>query len=141
MCKDKTAFSPKALKTFLKGKEANGAEFTMVSKKTGKDYTYSISVKEFNGKNYIHIYVERQYMDFYHLGCYSNGKLYKKKEEVTSEAAKAIGWVLQRVESDKFDVLNGNIEFLHLGKCIRCGKTLTDAESIERGLGSTCAGK
>ena len=45
---------------------------------------------------------------------------------------------LRKIEQGKFDLLNDNIEFFHLGKCLRCGKTLTDQESINIGLGPVC---
>jgi hypothetical protein len=32
-----------------------------------------------------------------------------------------------------------NIEFYHLGRCGRCGRKLTDPESINRGLGPKCS--
>lgn len=33
------------------------------------------------------------------------------------------------------------VKVMHLGKCGRCGRKLTDPESIQRGLGPTCASK
>lgn len=45
-----------------------------------------------------------------------------------------------------FNILNRNripteVEFWHEGRCGRCGRKLTDPESIERGFGPECSGK
>lgn len=37
--------------------------------------------------------------------------------------------------------LPNNVQFLHLGKCSRCGRILKDPTSIERGIGSKCINK
>ena len=45
-------------------------------------------------------------------------------------------WFWYRANRDlSFD---NKMEFKNAGKCARCGRTLTDAKSIERGFGPTC---
>jgi hypothetical protein len=34
--------------------------------------------------------------------------------------------------------LDNQIDMFHLGKCLACGRPLTDAESIKAGLGPVC---
>lgn len=125
--------------TLSSEKNNNGAEFTIKSKKTGKDYTYRISRSEFNGNWYTHIKVETEYLKFKRVGTYFNGKIFNKKSIVDTPSAIAIAFVLDKVERKDFSYLDNNIELMHTGKCLCCGKKLTDAISIERGLGPVCA--
>jgi hypothetical protein len=115
-----------------------GAEFTAKSLRTNKDYTFQISRNEFQGKWYTHLYVETEYLHFQHLGTYLNGKVFKKRQVVETPSAIAIGWILAKVEEGKADLVDANVQITHLGKCLRCGRTLTDAKSIEIGLGPVC---
>jgi hypothetical protein len=119
-------------------KKNSGGNFTLRSKKTGKDFTYRISRNEFNGRWYTQVYIERQYLDFLHLGCYSNGAIKKKGVLVNTDTANGIAWLLRQVEKGDFDNLEKQADLFHTGSCLRCGKELTDAGSIEIGLGPVC---
>lgn len=119
-------------------KNNHGADFTIKSKDTGKDYTYKIERSMFNDRWYTHVKVEVGYLDFQRLGTYSNGSITNKKVPVETPAAKAIAWVLAGVEAGKFNVLDSKIEVMHLGSCLVCGRELTDSVSIEAGMGPTC---
>lgn len=123
-------------------REANnkGADFTIRSIKTGKDYTYKISRSEYNGKWYTHVKVETEYLKFVRLGTYYNGRITNKGNLVESPSAIAIAWVLSKVEAKNFALLSESVEIMHTGHCLVCGKTLTDAKSIEIGLGPICRG-
>jgi len=135
----KQNFSSISLEAVLKADKKNsGSPFTVVSKATQKDYTFKIKRNEYKGKFYTHVYVETGYLEFTYVGSYFNGKIYKNRTVSTTPTAKVMSWILTRVESKKFDVLDQNIEFLHLGSCVRCGRTLTDQNSIKFGLGSVC---
>ena len=120
-------------------KNNKGAAFTVKSKRTGKDYTYKIKRSEYNGVWYTHIYVETTYLKFTHLGVYFNGIITKNKKVVDSPSAIAIAFVLHKTSREQFEYLNDNVDIMHLGSCIKCGKTLTDAQSIENGLGPICS--
>lgn len=119
-------------------KNNSGADFTIKSLATGKDYTYAISRSEFKGKWYTHVKVEKAYLEFARLGSYFNGKIYQKGQVVETPSAVAIGFVLKKVEEGKIEFLDANVEVMHKGCCLRCGRALTDAQSIERGLGPVC---
>jgi hypothetical protein len=121
-------------------KNNKGADFTIRSKKTGKDYTYKIARSEYNGKFYTHIKVEVEYLKFVRLGTYFNGAIRHKGNLVDSPSAVAIAYVLSKVEAKAFDFLDSVTEVMHTGNCLVCGKTLTDADSISRGLGPICMG-
>jgi hypothetical protein len=120
-------------------KNNNGADFTVKSLKSGKEFTYAISRSNFNGKWYTHVKVETEYQNYKRLGTYFNGKIFNKRQVVDSPSAVAIAFVLNKVEQGQFEFLDKNVEVMHTGSCIRCGRTLTDSESISRGLGPTCA--
>jgi hypothetical protein len=120
-------------------KKNNGAEFTITSKKSGKEYTYKISRKEFKGKWYTHIKVEQQYQKFTYLGTYFKGKIYHKGALKTTPSALAIAHILLGVESGFISKLDNLMELRHTGKCLRCSRPLTDSNSIDIGLGPVCA--
>lgn len=135
----KTIIASQNLSAIFGAKQNNGGSFTVVSKKTGKDYTFKVANKSWNGKTYTHVSVETQYLDWSYLGTFFNGKIFNKRQVVSTPSAIAIGWLLTNVQQGNFIKLDESVEILHLGNCIRCGRTLTDAESIKRGLGSECA--
>ena len=135
----KTIIKAENLSAIFGAKQNNGGSFTVVSKKTNKDYTFKVANKTWNGKTYCHVSVETEYLNFKYLGTFFNGKIYHKRQVVESPSAIAIAWLLTNVQQGNFIKLDESVEVMHLGNCIRCGRVLTDAQSIERGLGSECA--
>lgn len=134
--------SSKALEFVITNEKKNsGADFTIKSIATGKDYTYQISRKQFKGTWYTHISVEMGYLNFVYLGSYFKGSIYKKGSKVETPSALAIAFVLQAVEMKRFDYLDSKMDIMHKGECILCGAVLTDAVSIETGLGPVCGGR
>ena len=121
--------------------KTNGAHFTIRSIKTGKDFTYKITRSEFKEKWYTQVHVEIGYLEFVRLGTYSDGKITNKGNVVETPAALGIAFILNKVESEKFEFLDSLCDVFHLGKCLACGKTLTDSNSIEIGLGPKCRNK
>jgi len=119
-------------------KNNSGADFTLKSIATGKDYTYKIARKEFKGNWYTHISVEVGYLDFQYLGTYFSGAIRRKGAPITTVSAQAIAYVLLAVEGQKFAFLDEKMDLMHKGSCLVCGRTLTDANSIESGLGPVC---
>lgn len=117
-----------------------GADFTIRSLKTGKDYTYKIARSEYQGRWYTHIKIETEYLKFVRLGTYFGGRITNKGAIVDSPSAVAIAYVLGKVEAKAFEFLDSAVEVMHTGRCLVCSKTLTDAKSIEIGLGPVCRG-
>jgi hypothetical protein len=135
----KVSFSPESLRFVLNADKNNkGGVFTAQSRVTGKDFTFKVSRTEWKERFYTHVKVEVEYLKFVYLGCYMDGKIMKKRQVVDTPAAKAIQWILNKVQKEEFQTLTDNVHLMHLGKCIRCGKTLTDQESITYGLGKVC---
>lgn len=120
-------------------KNNSGAIFTIKSLKTQKDYTYKISRKLWKNNWYTHVRCENGYLNFNYLGSYFNGKLFKKGVVQKTPTAVAISFILKWVEKEKFGWLDKNIELMHEGNCLCCGKTLTDSNSIQMGIGPVCA--
>jgi len=127
------------------GKKLNGAPFTIKSMKTGKDYTFKISQVPFKEKSFIHIKVEKGYLNFGYVGYFSkDGNIVRRNKEknvletISTPAATAVAWLLRQLRDSKYDLLSNSVEIYHLGKCLKCGKTLTDVDSIEYGLGPVC---
>ena len=119
-------------------KRNKGGNFTLRGRKTNKDFTYKISRSEFNGTWFTHVYVETQYLSFKHLGYYRNGNIFKGGSVVESDTAKGISWLLRQIEKGNTTKLNEQAELFHTGNCLKCGRELTDAHSIETGLGPVC---
>jgi hypothetical protein len=133
---------PKGLLSVIHAEKINdGADFTVKSNETGKEYTFKISRSKFNGVYYSHIYVEKEYQNYEKLGYYNAGAIWKSKKPVKTPAAITIAWLLYKLEEGKFALLNEKIELFHLGYCLRCGKILTDSNSILNGLGPVCRTK
>jgi len=115
-----------------------GGIFTIKSIKTQKEYSYKINRVCYKNIWYSHIFVETQYMDFLYLGYYSNGNLILKGQVNKVPSAIAIAYVISCIEKNELKYINERTQFFHLGKCIKCGKPLTDSNSIQAGLGPYC---
>ena len=124
----------------MANKEHKGAQFTVKSRVTGKDYTFKISRSQFNERWYTHIKVEVRYQEWKRLGTFIDGTVRLKGSAVDSPSALAIGYILRQVSARNFAELDAKVEMMHVGKCVMCGKALTDAESIRIGLGPVCRG-
>jgi hypothetical protein len=138
----KNLVKSEALLSLLQGDtESKGGEFTALSKKSGKDFTYKVSRKKFNDMWYTHIRVETNYLDWLYLGFFKDGKVVRKGQEVDTPSAKGIAWILSNVQVGNYQAIDSQVEVMHLGKCLRCNRALTDAESIEIGFGPVCRAK
>lgn len=118
------------------------ATVTLVSKRTGDRYTYRINKsKDEPGRSPV-FFVSvltgpDNTSDFDFLGTIfpQNGKFKvspKSRIAPTAPSAEAFKWTWANLDSDK-------VEVWHEGACSRCGRPLTDPESIRRGIGPTCA--
>ena len=133
--------SSKALEFVITNEKKNsGADFTIKSIATGKDYTYQIGRKKYKDVWYTHVSVEMGYLNFVYMGTYFKGGIFRKGK-VSTPAADAIAFVLQAVEMGRFEYLDAKMDIMHKGACVLCGAVLTDAVSIESGLGPVCGGR
>ena len=137
-----TTVDPQSLAVVLQSQKKNkGGNFTVRSKSTQKDFTYRVARSMFKDEWYTQVYVETQYLQFKHLGVYRDQKIFKAGVPVTSPAALGISWILKQCEVGNFQLIDKQADVCHTGRCLKCGKELTDIESIESGLGPICRSK
>lgn len=116
------------------------AKVTIVSKKTGARFTYRVERKNLEDNRFLHFVSvltgPDNQQDFEYLGTIFGGQDYRhgRRSSIAQDAAsnRAFEWVWRHLDSQDFEVW-------HSGECSRCGRELTDPESIARGLGPTCA--
>lgn len=119
-------------------KQLKGAPFTVRSKRSGADFTYKFKQAVFNDQPYLHVYIEVEYLKFRYLGWYRDGNLVRKGATIDTPAAKGIAWILSKLKAQAFDAVEAQADLFHMGSCAKCGKPLTDATSIEIGIGPIC---
>lgn len=120
------------------------ARFTLVSKKTGKRYTFRVAQSKDN-ENMFFVNLltgTDNESDYQYIGflrgenhVFPGGLIAGRKGNPNHPAFKAFAWSL--VQGFAHD----DLEFWHEGRCARCARPLTDPASIERGLGPECANK
>lgn len=131
------------IRSFILGGKS---EFVLLNTKTENHFTYKVEKSENSmGKNVLaSYYVRVQYeygrmiyagyltVDAYNCIKYFQGT--KGQFSETSQSIVVLLWFLQRQPIDIPD----NMQCMHLGKCGRCGRLLTEPESIRTGFGPTC---
>lgn len=139
-----------ALPFLLAGK----CETTLVSKRTGKRFAYTITKKEYTGKSnndrsseWVYFVNVLRYngedsiyagMLFYEdvSDTYKFVRGKKGNMNATDIPINSLVYVLNHLQHKDF---NMPLEIWHHNKCGMCGRTLTTPESILTGLGPTCA--
>ena len=128
-----------AIERFIK---AGNALFTLQSKRTTQHFTYKV-IK--GGKPHDPVwFVQTRFGPerFGYIGLMDKSlNLHHTTKSKAAEDAPcylAIKWFLRQLKThgDLFW-----IQFFHEGRCCRCGRTLTNPESIKAGIGPECAGK
>lgn len=138
------------------------AVFTIVSKSTGRRFTYKVkSAPKDRNQNWSPNNQNRDmyfvsvrtgpdnwdYIGFVKRNPHDNHdtKFFfvhgggKSKIRLEADSVKGFDWFIGRMEG--FKPFEDQMEFWHEGKCGRCGRKLTVPESIEAGIGPECAGK
>lgn len=125
------------IKTFVL---AGDAVFTVTSP-SGKSFTFRVRkadpkpgtaptwfVSVFQGSDNEH--------DYLYLGFIRGNKYVVGRNSQASETAqKAAAWTMPRLVTGQ---LPATVEFRTSGTCGRCGRSLTNPESIDRGIGPEC---
>lgn len=119
-------------------KRNKGGPFTLTSAVSGVGYTFIIDRTPYSNTWFTHIHVEMALGHFLYLGTYFKGAIKRYGSSNNTDAAIAICYVLKKIEENKFNLLSEQLIIKHLGKCLVCGKPLTEASSVETGMGPIC---
>lgn len=113
---------------------AGNALFTLQSKKTGDHFTYRVKKQKEGTRDYFVLAGHGGYLG--RLVVRGEVRFFpgiKPEPENIFAHKLPFAWFINHLDSDKF-------ELWHEGKCGKCGRRLTDPQSIERGLGPECSG-
>ena len=123
------------------------ATFTIRSRVARNQFTYRVKLAPRRGVNNERPYFvsvlhgKRNDGDYTYLGCiWEPSRFVHDRDSRISPSAistKAFRWFWNKLSETDPDLTE--VEFYHAGACARCGKLLTDPESIERGWGPVCA--
>lgn len=136
------------LRQLIEDKEKVNAKIVVKSKKTGKDITYKISAfpdpkEKFYTDYRILIGYEQGYNSFTNC-CYVTNigsvGYYSKFRFAKTPVIKGAHWLLENFINRNFDHILDKADLFHTGACLKCGRELTDAHSIEFGIGPVCRG-
>ena len=121
------------------------SRFTLVSKKTGKRYTYRVAkAKDSDTMFFASLLVgqsnerDYEYIGFVKTGGTHSEVIAGKKGNPNHPAFKGLSWLLSKVENSNPLAMPEDVEFWHEGRCARCGRALTDPASIAAGFGPEC---
>lgn len=132
---------PMSRQNALRAIIAGNATITVKNARTGAHYTYEVSECPDKPGQLWFVSLQVEPGRFEYMGCIWGGKEYKhgRKSLIGQDAPGAIAfwWTWEHLRAG---TLPDAVEIWHSGTCCRCGKRLTDPESIERGLGPQCAG-
>jgi hypothetical protein len=127
------------------------ARFTLVSKVTGKRYTYRVAkAKDSDTMFFLSLLTGPSNEDDYtYLGHIRTGGTHSVLTSSRKDMGKnfnhpaflAMDWMLRQIENSNPLQMPVSVEFWHEGRCAKCARPLTDPASIARGLGPECASK
>ncbi len=129
--------------------DGGSGSFTIVSKPTGRRFTYKLSrpkrspfpgIRPSTLPTFVRLLTRPDNANGYeYIGCLWDHRFtHGQKSRITADATgvKAIAWVMAHLAVGN---LPDEIEFWHEGRCGRCGRKLTVPTSIEQGIGPICA--
>lgn len=117
---------------------AGRAIFTLVSRRTGKRFTYKQTRTKHDPRSfYVALRTQKDFFSYLGLITPAQGLTTTHKSIVAPEALRALRWFRTRLEHN---LPLADVEFWHEGRCGRCNRLLTVPESITRGIGPECAG-
>lgn len=135
--------------------KAGNSKVTVVSKKTGKRYTFKVTApydrrkckRDYDAKvRFVALRVDEEKFGkpWMYLGSLRGVVMFAgARGNGGHPAYKVFDWVVGHLShtANNGKGINEELEIWHSGRCGRCGRELTDPASIERGLGPECAKK
>lgn len=134
----------KDIKNFIFG---GNATITLESVKSNKHFTFKVRIAKKDDDNspfFVSLLTGADnYSNYSYIGIITSDKKSFKitqKSKVKSDTIsfKAFNYFFTQLMKNK---INPDLKIYHSGTCGRCGRKLTDPESIKRGLGPYCATK
>ena len=119
--------------TFIKGGKS---KFTFKNTKTENRFTFKVKKSKDSELYFVSVLTNPdvyQYIGTIRGDVFSHGKKSKISQDATS--VKVFKYVFTKLVAGN---LESFIEVWHEGSCGRCGRTLTDPESIKTGFGPFC---
>ena len=121
------------------------ARFTLVSKATGKRFTYRVAASKTND-NMFFLNLLTGSDDYTYIGAIRTAGTHSvltagQYGNANLPAFKGMRWLLRKIEGSSPLEMPDSVEFWHEGRCAKCARPLTDPASIARGLGPECASK
>lgn len=120
---------------------AGNSAFTLTSKKTNVHYTYRIKQANNNNTTYFINFNDNNKDTYagYVRKLNNTYKFFKGNAGALDELDEpiiALMWTIRHADDND---INNKIMIQHIGKCCKCGRPLTDPESIKLGVGPICA--
>jgi hypothetical protein len=132
--------SPADIRQFTK---AGKAKLTLTSKKTGTSFTYRVKATDTPDRFFVSLLTgPDNESSFSYIGLMDCGwfrTTAKSKASPDAPSVKAFRFFCREVLQS--GTIPEALEVRHEGCCGRCGRALTDPESIDRGIGPECANK
>ena len=116
---------------------AGNARFTLVSKKTGQRFTYRVRQDDAQKPAFVSVLTgPDNEADYQYLGVIfaDTGFRVTRRSRISPDAPSARGFAYFWHELTN----GGDLERLEFWHCGRCGRALTDPESIAKGIGPVC---
>jgi hypothetical protein len=131
--------NPSDIKNFI---FAGNSTFTLKNPNTNKHFTYKVYNPNKNKEKEDIFFVKvltgtNNETDYSYVGYVKNDKYYHgkpNKTKIKPDSPSVLGfrYLLNNIENLK-------LEFMHEGRCGRCGRKLTHPESLENGIGPECS--
>lgn len=125
---------------------AGNAHVTFQSERTGAHYTYHVALapRRTDGSPVTHFVAVLTGADSYeYVGFIRNRAVYvhgghRSRIARTAKSHMAFGWTWAHLTAGR---MPETLTVWHEGRCGKCGRRLTDPESIASGLGPICGGR
>lgn len=119
---------------------AGNARVTLKSTQTGKHFTYRVRKAKDDDVFFVGVLKDGDNENGYApLGIITKKREFKILRRCSfreySPCWAAFDWMWTRLQANK---ISDAMEFWHEGRCGRCGRALTDPDSIESGFGPEC---